>query len=162
MQTTTTIDTIIEPLDELFRKHGYRNHLHEEDPNLEEDISKPDQFITAAWQKHLMTEDWIKAEVPIRQDAREKIDIVDYQTHTAYEVKVSVTDVNQEFYQALWKVIAYNNNHDEPIKALVFLSEHNGIKFLEQSTLFQETIRLMDSGMFPSQIKITLRAIAVN
>ena len=155
---TTTIDEIIQPLDQLFKKHGYRNELHVED--LDDEVAKPDQFITNAWQEQLVNQDWIRAEVPIRQGAKEKLDIVDYQSHTAYEVKVSVNDVNQEFYQALWKVIAYNNNHNEPIKALVFLSEDQSIKVLEESTLFQETMRLMDSGMFPSKIEVTLRAIA--
>ena len=160
MQTTTTIDEIIQPLDELFKQHGYRNHLHEED--LDDGPSKPDQFITNAWQQQLLAQGEIKAEVPIREGAREVIDIVDFNTNSAYEVKVSVTDVNQEFYQALWKVIAYNNNHDEPLKALVFLSEENSIKLLENSALFQETLRLMKKGMFPYEIEVVLKAIASN
>ncbi len=156
------IDEIIQPLDQLFIKHGYRNQLHEDDMGADDEISKPDQFITTTWQQQLSTQDQVKAEVPIREGAKEKIDIVDFRTTTAVEVKVTVNDVNQEFYQALWKVIAYNNNHEEKLTGLVFLSEQNSIKLLEQSTLFQETLRLMKSGMFPYQIEITLRAIAMN
>jgi hypothetical protein len=87
----------------------------------------------------------INAEVPICNNAKEKIDIVDFSTQTAYELKVSGKNVEHEFYKDIFKVITFNNNKPKKrLSTFVFISEEEGIKKLKRSSLYNETIRYFD------------------
>ena len=81
--------------------------------------------VTKAWQDSVAS-DQIKREVQITKDLNEKIDVIDFLTATAYEMKVSGKNPQHEFYKDIFKVIIYNQFNDKKIKHLVFLTEKDG------------------------------------
>ena len=68
----------------------------------------------------------IKCEEPITKDLKEKIDVIDLSTATAYEMKVSSKNPHHEFYKDIFKIIIYNQHHDKKLKHLVFLTGKDG------------------------------------
>ena len=89
--------------------------------------------ITKLWQEKLigMDSDRFKKEVAIGKDLKEKIDLVDFQEKTAYELKVSGKNSGHEFYKDLFKVLVYNQNRTIKLEKLVFITESSGITELE-------------------------------
>lgn len=84
--------------------------------------------ITKKWQEKIREKlDLVEEEVISGKN--EKIDLVDFKKHTAYELKVSGKNCHHEFYKDLIKVITYNLNKEEneKIKKLIFISEDFGI-----------------------------------
>lgn len=81
--------------------------------------------VTKAWQQNVESPR-IKCEVPIGDNLKEKIDVVDLSTAIAYELKVSGKNPQHEFYKDIFKVVVYNQNNKEKIKSLVFLTEQVG------------------------------------
>lgn len=81
--------------------------------------------ITKAWQNSVKT-DHIKPEVQVDENISEKIDVIDFSTSTAYEMKVSGKNPHHEFYKDIFKVIIYNQQRDKKVNRLVFLTEKDG------------------------------------
>jgi len=86
---------------------------------------KQARAVTLAWQNSVASMD-IKCEVPVEEKLNERIDVVDFSTATAYELKASGKNPHHEFYKDIFKVIVYNQNHDKKLKHLVFLTEEDG------------------------------------
>ena len=84
--------------------------------------SKRAAKVTKAWQDSVVSVD-VKREVPIGETLRERIDVVDLSTATAYELKVSANNPHHEFYKDIFKVLIYNRHHATKIKRLVFIAE---------------------------------------
>lgn len=87
--------------------------------------------VTTAWQRSVASKD-VKCEVRIREDLNEKIDVIDFSTSTAYEIKVSGKNAGHEFYKDIFKVLVYNQNHDKKLEQLVFITEKEGVTRLSK------------------------------
>ena len=117
--------------------------------------------ITKKWQEdicELNKLNKVSAEVPVLQNRTksEKIDIVDFEEMTAYELKVSGKNPHHEFYKDLIKILKYNCNHtSEPIEKFVFLTEENGINSLQKRFTEDIKVYLQDTH----KIKIELKSI---
>ena len=97
--------------------------------------TKEAENITKLWQDKLtrIDSDRFKKEVKIGKDLKEKIDLVDFQEMTAYDLKVSEKNLGHEFYKDLFKVLAYNQNRVFKLEKLVFIAGPSGIDELEKS-----------------------------
>ena len=86
--------------------------------------------VTKVWQSAVKSED-VQVEVSIADDLNERIDVVDFSTATAYEMKVSGKNPHHEFYRDIFKVVVYNQRYpDKKLERLVFLTEGCGVKKL--------------------------------
>lgn len=70
-----------------------------------------------------------RAEFSISDDrTAQKIDVLDVETMTAYELKASKNNVHMEVYRDVFKVLVFNlRNPSNPIRALVFIAPRAGI-----------------------------------
>lgn len=101
-------------------------------PTVDESAGDKQAFAVAvAWQNSVVSRN-VQCEVPIQENLKEKIDVVDFSTDTAYEMKASGKNAGHEFYKDIFKVIVYNRNHDRKLRRLVFLTERNGISRLSR------------------------------
>lgn len=87
--------------------------------------------VTKAWQKSVASKN-IKCEVRVKENLNEKIDIIDFSTATAYEMKVSGKNAGHEFYKDIFKVLIYNQRHDKKLQRLVFITEKKGVAGLNK------------------------------
>lgn len=87
--------------------------------------------ITTAWQRSVSSND-VKCEVRIREDLNEKIDVIDFSTATAFEMKVSGKNAGHEFYKDIFKVLIYNQHHNKKLEQLVFITEKEGVAGLSK------------------------------
>jgi hypothetical protein len=81
--------------------------------------------VTVAWQRSVASSN-VQCEVPVTEDLNDKIDVVDFSTATAYEMKVSGKNPHHEFYKDIFKVLIYNEHHDKKLERLVFITEKDG------------------------------------
>lgn len=127
---------IIEPLRAIHKKYrliGGGVSLH----------TKSAQRITSEWQA-AVCKGTVESEVKVSPENKERIDVVDFGTNIAYELKVSGNNTHHEFYKDLIKVLTYNE-YQEPhrkITKLVFISELAGIKSLS-SRLDSKLIQML-------------------
>lgn len=143
---------ILQPLPKLYKK--YRKTSSDES---EQTISA--QNLTKEWQKEVVVENSIKAEVEIKSGSNEKIDVIDFDNQTAYELKVSGNNVHHEFYKDIFKVLAFKQNFPKKeINEFVFISEKSGIETLKNSTLYEETLSLVKK-LTNDKFKITVEGI---
>lgn len=89
------------------------------------------QKVCRMWQEWLRTleDPNIECEVPVAPEAlSERIDVVDFGSRTAFELKVSPNNPHFEFYKNVFKAIQFNKSHpDKAITSLVFLNPgHRG------------------------------------
>jgi len=87
--------------------------------------------VTKAWQAAVASKA-VRVEVPVADDLNEKIDVVDFSTATAYEMKVSGKNPHHEFYKDIFKVIVYNQHHGKKLERLVFITEKDGANRLNK------------------------------
>jgi len=87
--------------------------------------------VTKAWQA-VVASKAVRVEVPVADDLNEKIDVVDFSTATAYEMKVSGKNPHHEFYKDIFKVIVYNQHHGKKLERLVFITEKDGANRLNK------------------------------
>lgn len=108
--------------------------------------TKSAQKITREWQKAVCIGN-IESEVRVSPENKEKIDIVDHNSNTAYELKVSGNNTHHEFYKDLIKVLTYNEHKPagKKISTLVFISESSGIRSLERR-LDSKFIKMLSSS----------------
>ena len=104
-----------------------------------------------------MITDHIEAKVEIKNGSSEKIDIIDFDNQTTYELKVSGNNVHHEFYKDIFKVLAYKNNYPvRKIKQPVFVLEKYGIDTLENSILCEEIVTLFKNLIGSQTLDIDL------
>jgi len=123
-------------------------NIHKKYRLLEGDVSsytKSAQRITIEWQVAVCT-DSIEAEVMFSPENKERIDIVNHSTNTAYELKVSGKNTHHEFYKDLIKVLTYNEYQEKgkKLSKLVFISEYSGIRSLS-GRLDSKLIKMLSS-----------------
>ena len=102
--------------------------------HAQKDVSestKQATHVTKAWQKRVASKE-VECEVPIKENLNEKIDVIDFSSATAYEMKVSGKNAGHEFYKDIFKVLIYNQNHDKKLKRLVFITEKEAIEKLNK------------------------------
>ena len=88
--------------------------------------------VTKAWQD-MVASNSIKPEVLIKDNLKERIDVIDFSSATAYEMKVSSNNPHHEFYKDIFKVIIYNQHHkDNKVKRLVFITGRVGADKLKR------------------------------
>ena len=101
--------------------------------------TKSAQTITKKWQGEVIENNEFKdkntleIEAEVSKDNNEKIDLVDLEEKTAYELKVSGKNCHHEFYKDLIKVITYNlyKKKNQKLEKLIFISEGFGIEKLK-------------------------------
>ncbi|MEF8747838.1 MAG: hypothetical protein V5B31_08400 [Candidatus Accumulibacter propinquus] len=100
------------------------------------DNTRNAQAIAKAWRTAVyeLDPDRYQIEVLVAPDLDQKIDVLDTETHTAYEFKVSGKNATGEFYKDIVKVIVWNRKRKRPIGKLVFVTEEEwGRKYPGQS-----------------------------
>jgi hypothetical protein len=108
-------------------------------------FTKNAQAIAKAWRKavHELDPDRFLIEALVDPELDQKIDILDRETHCAYEFKVSGKNATSEFYKDVVKVIVWNERHKTKIGRLVFITEEYGRRFLG-APMPQAYIRYLD------------------
>jgi len=96
------------------------------------DVSKSTreaQTITKEWQARVRAANKSRyaAEVKVSTTFRERIDLVDRHTGTAYEMKVSGKNPTHEFFKDVFKVMEHNTSGGGRILHLVFLTHSLGV-----------------------------------
>ena len=117
-------------------REAHKNHWVETSDESTGD--KQASTVTRVWQKAILS-DTIQAEVLVADHLNEKIDVVDFSTATAYEMKVSGKNPHHEFYKDIFKVFVYNQHKTPALKKLVFITEKDGAMKLKRG-LAKETI----------------------
>jgi hypothetical protein len=119
--STINHNVILKAAREAYRKHWLP-------PYDESAGDRQASKVTKYWQDIVARYRDVKIEEPVAHELREKIDVVDFSTATAYEMKVSDNNPHHEFYKDIFKVIVYNRNHTEnKIRHLVFLTGEYGV-----------------------------------
>jgi hypothetical protein len=95
------------------------------DNNDVSDNTRNAQLIAKAWRSavHKLDPDRFQIEALVAPDLDQKIDILDTETSTAYEFKVSGNNATSEFYKDVVKVIVWNEKRKKKIARLVFITE---------------------------------------
>ncbi|HEV3076952.1 MAG TPA: hypothetical protein VHB47_21195 [Thermoanaerobaculia bacterium] len=93
-------------------------------------------------------------EVPVSRAFRERIDLVDRITRTAYEMKVSGKNPTHEFFKDVFKVLEHNLSGGGSIQHFVFLTESTGVKRLQRGLGRSLVANSHDLGF-----KVTLEAL---
>jgi hypothetical protein len=90
--------------------------------------TKSAQRVTKEWQLKTLKKfgDRVEREWPVSEDMNERIDLVDFDTKTAYELKVSENNTHFEFYRDIFKVLVHNDCNGPRLKKLVFVTPEAG------------------------------------
>ena len=116
----------------LAAQAAFANRLR--DSSHVSDNTKNAQAIAKAWRSgvHELDPDRYLIEALVAPDLDQKIDVLDTETHTAYEFKVSGKNATGEFYKDVVKVIVWNRKRKHLIGKLVFITEETwGRKYLD-------------------------------
>jgi hypothetical protein len=94
--------------------------------------TKKAQRVCREWQQRVLKEfPSARFEKEVSLDgrgARQKIDLVDWVTRTAYELKVSPNNIHMEVYKDVFKALVYNKrNPHKKLRRLVFIAPAAGI-----------------------------------
>lgn len=98
------------------------------------DNTRNAQSIAKSWRTivHQLDPDRFHIEVLVAPDLDQRIDVIDSETNTAYEFKVSGKNATGEFYKDVVKVIVWNRRRKKTISRLVFITEEEwGRKYLD-------------------------------
>jgi hypothetical protein len=96
--------------------------------------TKNAQAIAKVWRRavHQLDPDRFQIEAMVAPELDQKIDIVDSQTASAYEFKVSGKNAWAEFYKDIVKVIIWNQKRKKKLSSLIFITEEkHGRPFLD-------------------------------
>lgn len=87
--------------------------------------TKNAQAIAKAWRGavHRLDPDRFQIEAMVAPELDQKIDIIDPETASAYEFKVSGKNAWAEFYKDVVKIIMWNEKRNKKIANLVFITE---------------------------------------
>lgn len=94
--------------------------------------TKKAQRVCREWQQRVLKEfpsARFEKEVPLDgRGARQRIDLVDWVTRTAFELKVSPNNIHMEVYKDVFKALVYNKrNPHKKLRHLVFIAPAAGI-----------------------------------
>ncbi|MFB0934733.1 MAG: hypothetical protein QMB52_03100 [Propionivibrio sp.] len=120
-------DPIIQAAQEAFKQRLRDN-------NDVSDNTRNAQAIAKAWRTsvHTIDPDRYQIEALVAPDLDQKIDVLDTETNTAYEFKVSGKNATGEFYKDVVKVIVWNQKRKKKLSRLVFITEEEwGRKYLD-------------------------------
>lgn len=94
--------------------------------------TRESQAICREWQQCVKALDATRFDVEVRVSDvfRERIDLVDRATATAYELKVSGNNPAHEFFKDVFKVLEHNLSGGGGIRLLVFLTDSAGVRRL--------------------------------
>ena len=94
--------------------------------------TRESQAICKKWQRYLQDIDTARFDVEVRvsNSFRERIDVLDRATATAYELKVSGKNPTHEFFKDVFKVMEYNYSGGGGIQHLVFMTDAAGVRRL--------------------------------
>lgn len=89
------------------------------------DHTRNAQAIAKAWRLavHELNPDRFQIETLVAPDLDQRLDVLDLETRTAYEFKVSGKNAAGEFYKDVVKVIVWNQRRKNPIARLIFITE---------------------------------------
>jgi hypothetical protein len=89
------------------------------------DHTRNAQAIAKAWRLavHELDPDRFQIEPLVAPDLDQRLDVLDLETHTAYEFKVSGKNATGEFYKDVVKAIVWNQRRKKAIVRLVFITE---------------------------------------
>jgi len=95
--------------------------------------TRESQAISKEWQRRVRATDGDRfaTEVRVSEDFRERIDLIDRLSATAYEMKVSGKNPTHEFFKDVFKVLEYNVSGGGGIKCLVFITDRAGVARLQ-------------------------------
>ena len=96
--------------------------------------TKNAQAIAKAWRGavHRLDPDRFQIEAMVAPELDQKIDVIDPETASAYEFKVSGKNAWAEFYKDVVKVIMWNEKRNKKLSTLVFITEERfGRPFLD-------------------------------
>jgi hypothetical protein len=96
--------------------------------------TKNAQAIAKSWRSavHTLNPDRFQIEAMVTPELDQKIDVVDPETTSAYEFKVSGKNAWAEFYKDVVKVIIWNEKRTKKLSRLVFITEEKcGKPFLD-------------------------------
>ena len=86
-------------------------------------------WMTTCWN---LDKDRMQIEVSIHPGLNQRIDVLDTKEMIAYEFKVSGKNATAEFYKDIVKAILWNEERENKIKKLVFITEEShGRRFLD-------------------------------
>lgn len=98
------------------------------------DHTRNAQAIAKAWRLavHDLNPDRYQIESLVAPDLDQRLDVLDTETHTAYEFKVSGKNATGEFYKDIVKVIVWNQRRKKTIHRLIFITEEEwGRRYLD-------------------------------
>ncbi|OGS89588.1 MAG: hypothetical protein A2061_05515 [Gallionellales bacterium GWA2_59_43] len=127
MFDTLMSDPVVQAAQDAF-KQRLRNN------NDVSDNTRNAQAIAKAWRSavYAIDPDRFQIEAIVAPDLDQKIDILDTETHTAYEFKVSGKNATSEFYKDVVKVIVWNQKRKKNLTRLVFITEEGeGRRYLD-------------------------------
>ena len=116
----------------LAAQNAFKQRLR--DNNDVSDNTRNAQAIAKAWRStvHAIDSDRFQIEALVAPDLDQRIDVLDTETNTAYEFKVSGKNATGEFYKDVVKVIVWNQKHKRKLTRLVFITEEEwGRKYLD-------------------------------
>ena len=120
--------------------------------------TKKAQRVCREWQQRVLKEfpDRFAIEVPLGgRGAKQRIDLVDWATHTAFELKVSPHNTHMEVYRDVFKALVYNiRNPRRKLRHLVFIAPAGGIDSL--GTEFPKDVAAITQGL---KLKFSLEKI---
>lgn len=96
--------------------------------------TKNAQAVAKSWRAavHDLNPDRYQIESLVAPELDQRIDVVDNETSTAYEFKVSGKGASAEFYKDIVKVIVWNQRRKKTIARLVFITEDEwGRRYLD-------------------------------
>ena len=94
--------------------------------------TRESQAVCREWQRCVQSLDSARfdAEVRVSEPFRERIDLVDRATATAYELKVSGKNPAHEFFKDVFKVLEHNLSGGGSIQRFIFLTDSAGVRRL--------------------------------
>lgn len=98
------------------------------------DHTRNAQAIAKAWRSavHELNSDRYQIEPLVSPELDQRLDVLDLETSTAYEFKVSGKNATGEFYKDIVKVIVWNQRRKNKIGRLVFITEEEfGRRYLD-------------------------------
>lgn len=116
------------------------------------------QRVCREWQECVLKEfpQRFATEVPLGgHGAKQRIDLVDWATRTAFELKVAPGNVHMEVYKDVFKALVYNRrNPHKKLRHLVFVAPAAGIDSL--GTEFPKDVAAITQGL---KLKFSLKKI---
>jgi hypothetical protein len=114
------------------------------------DHTRNAQAIGKAWRLavHELNPDRYHIESLVAPDMDQRLDVLDIETNTAYEFKVSGKNATGEFYRDIVKVIVWNRKRKKLIARLIFITEEEwGRRYLETPMPREYMKYLRDHGL---------------